>query len=129
MSSDDITQSEQRLADYQDDKTIRSILLSARSIAIVGLSPNALRPSNFVGFYLQRHGYRIVPVNPREKEILVCLARGESNKSIARTLCVAESTVKIHVQGILRKLNLVSRVQAAVYAVEKGLMPAPGRTA
>jgi predicted CoA-binding protein len=37
---------------------------------VVGLSPNVLRPSNFVGFYLQRHGYRIVPVNPREKEIL-----------------------------------------------------------
>src|SRR5690242_18717020 len=70
MSSGDVIQSEQRLADYQDDKTIRSILLSARSIAIVGLSPNALRPSNFVGFYLQRHGYRIVLVNPREKEIL-----------------------------------------------------------
>ena len=70
MSNGDVMQSEQRLADYQDDKTIRSILLSARSIAIVGLSPNALRPSNFVGFYLQRHGYRIVPVNPRETEIL-----------------------------------------------------------
>jgi uncharacterized protein len=70
MSSGDLTRSEQRLADYQDDKTIRNILLSARSIAIVGLSPNALRPSNFVGFYLQRHGYHIVPVNPREQEIL-----------------------------------------------------------
>jgi len=58
------------IADYQDDKTIRNILLAARTIAIVGLSSNVLRPSNFVGFYLQRHGYRIVPVNPREAEIL-----------------------------------------------------------
>lgn len=55
---------------YQDDRTIRDILRSARTIAIVGLSPNALRPSYFVGFYLQRHGYRIIPVNPREREIL-----------------------------------------------------------
>ncbi len=49
---------------------IRNILLAARTVAIVGLSANVLRPSNFVGFYLQRHGYRIVPVNPREREIL-----------------------------------------------------------
>jgi uncharacterized protein len=55
---------------YQDPIVIRQILLSARTIAIVGLSSNPLRPSNFVGFYLQRHGYRIVPVNPRETEAL-----------------------------------------------------------
>jgi uncharacterized protein len=55
---------------YQDVSTIRSIVQSARTIAIVGLSPNVLRASHFVGFYLQRHGYRIVPVNPRESEIL-----------------------------------------------------------
>jgi len=57
----------------------------------------------------------------REREILSYLARGESNKQIARTLSLAESTVKIHVQNILKKLNLTSRVQAAVYAVEQGL--------
>lgn len=62
-------------------------------------------------------------LSPREKEILGCLARGESNKEIARLLDVAESTVKIHVQSILRKLNLSSRVQAAVYAVEHGIVP------
>lgn len=61
-------------------------------------------------------------LTPREREIIVMLARGVSNKEIARTLDLAESTVKIHVQGILRKLNMTSRVQAAVYAVEHGLM-------
>jgi predicted CoA-binding protein len=55
---------------YQDPLIIREILQTARTIAIVGLSSNVLRPSNFVGFYLQRHGYRIVPVNPNEKEAL-----------------------------------------------------------
>lgn len=57
----------------------------------------------------------------RERDIVQCLARGESNKEIARNLDVAESTVKIHIQNILKKLNLSSRVQVAVYAVEHGL--------
>jgi predicted CoA-binding protein len=58
------------LGRYQDPLTIQRVIHSARTIAIVGLSSNALRPSNFVGFYLKRHGYRIIPVNPRESEIL-----------------------------------------------------------
>ncbi|MCE5180659.1 MAG: response regulator transcription factor [Betaproteobacteria bacterium] len=62
-------------------------------------------------------------LSPREKEIITHLARGASNKEVARALGVAESTVKIHVQSILKKLNLTSRVQAAVYAVEHGLVP------
>jgi len=62
-------------------------------------------------------------LSPREREILAFLAKGASNKEIARDLDLAESTVKIHVQHILRKLNLTSRVQAAVYAVEAGLAP------
>ncbi|HMM53644.1 MAG TPA: response regulator transcription factor [Candidatus Desulfobacillus sp.] len=60
-------------------------------------------------------------LSPREREILGFLARGASNKEIARGLELAESTVKIHLQSIMKKLNLVSRVQAAVYAVEHGL--------
>lgn len=61
-------------------------------------------------------------LSPREREIIVMIARGDSNKEIARVLNLAESTIKIHVQGILRKLNLAKRVQAAVYAVEHGLI-------
>jgi predicted CoA-binding protein len=45
-------------------------LRSARTVAVVGLSSNPLRASHFVGFYLQRHGYTIIPVNPRESEVL-----------------------------------------------------------
>ena len=60
-------------------------------------------------------------LTPRERETLRHLARGASNKEIARSLDLAESTVKVHVQNILRKLNLSSRVQAAVFAVENEL--------
>jgi predicted CoA-binding protein len=57
------------LARYQDPRTIQRVLHTASTIAIVGLSSNELRPSNFVGYYLKRHGYRVIPVNPRETEI------------------------------------------------------------
>ncbi|GAB3650446.1 response regulator [Ramlibacter alkalitolerans] len=55
-------------------------------------------------------------LSPREHEVLQQIARGASNKEIARTLLIAETTVKIHVQHILRKLGVSSRVQAAVLA-------------
>ena len=64
-------------------------------------------------------------LSPREREIVLHVARGASNKEIARALDVAESTVKIHVQHILRKLGVASRVQAAIWAVENGLAPKP----
>ena len=60
-------------------------------------------------------------LSPREREILRLIARGASNKEIARELGIAETTVKIHVQHLLRKLGLSSRVQAAVYASEHRL--------
>ncbi|HAL36757.1 MAG TPA: DNA-binding response regulator [Polaromonas sp.] len=55
-------------------------------------------------------------LSAREREVLALIAQGDSNKLIARKLDIAETTVKIHVQHILRKLQLTSRVQAAVYA-------------
>jgi two-component system nitrate/nitrite response regulator NarL len=60
-------------------------------------------------------------LTPREGEMLAQLALGLSNKEIARKLDVAESTVKIHLQSILKKLGVNNRVQAAIYAVEHGL--------
>jgi len=57
------------LGRYQDPLTIQRVLHAAETIAVVGLSSNELRASNFVGFYLKRHGYRVIPVNPRETEI------------------------------------------------------------
>lgn len=61
-------------------------------------------------------------LSPRETEILRLIARGDSNKVIARALDIAETTVKIHVQHILRKLDLTNRVHAAVYASERGMV-------
>jgi uncharacterized protein len=75
---------------YQDPLTIQRILAGAKTIAIVGLSGNPLRASNFVGLYLQRHGFRVIPVNPREPEIL-----GERSFASLRDLPVAVDVVDV----------------------------------
>ncbi|WP_416191134.1 response regulator [Neisseria sp. CCUG12390] len=64
-------------------------------------------------------------LTPRELETLKYLAVGHSNKVIAKHLNLAESTIKAYVQSILRKLNLSSRVQAAVYAIQHNLVSEP----
>lgn len=61
---------------------------------------------------------QLASLTEREREILEHLARGESNKTIARALDISHDTVKLHVRHILAKLNLSSRVEAAVFAVE-----------
>ncbi len=60
-------------------------------------------------------------LSAREREILLLIARGDSNKLIARELDIAETTVKVHIQHIFRKLQLTSRVQVAVFAAALGL--------
>jgi two-component system nitrate/nitrite response regulator NarL len=60
-------------------------------------------------------------LTPRERDIVRILSRGASNKDIARELDLAESTVKIHVRNVLRKLNLSSRVQIAIHALARDL--------
>jgi len=64
----------------------------------------------------------LASLSPRELDILRGIARGASNKEIGRELGIAETTVKIHVQHILRKLDISSRVHAAVIATEHGLL-------
>lgn len=76
--------------------------------------PGKVHPEAAPGTAEQR-----TPLSPREEDVLREIARGSSNKEIARALDIAETTVKIHVQHILRKLGLSSRVQAAVYASDR----------
>jgi two-component system, NarL family, response regulator LiaR len=57
------------------------------------------------------------PLSPREREVLRLIARGHSNRQIAKDLAIGEQTVKTHVRGILTKLGLQDRVQAAIFAL------------
>ena len=71
-----------------------------------------------------RQNEKVTPfahLTPRETEILGLLAEGQSNKAIARNLGISDGTVKLHVKAILRKLEVHSRVEAAVMAVEHGM--------
>lgn len=61
----------------------------------------------------------------REKEVLMCLVEGLSNKEIAEKLFISDKTVKIHVSKIFKKINVKSRSQAVIYAVQNQLVPLP----
>jgi DNA-binding NarL/FixJ family response regulator len=62
------------------------------------------------------------PLTPRELEVLGLLATGRTNQQIAQTLVISKGTVKVHVERIIRKLNVSDRTQAAVRAIEMGLL-------
>jgi uncharacterized protein len=92
---------------YQDADVIRRLLGSARTIAIVGLSANPLRPSHFVGFYLLRHGYRVIPVNPREREIL-------GQRSVER---LDQIDAQVDVVDVFREPSVVPQIGADAEAI------------
>jgi DNA-binding NarL/FixJ family response regulator len=64
-------------------------------------------------------------LTPREREILVLVAQGRSNRDIANALVISERTARTHVSNVLGKLGLASRTQAALWAVREGLVPGP----
>jgi predicted CoA-binding protein len=111
---------------YQDQLMIQRVLYSARTIAIVGLSKNELRASFFVGYYLKRHGYRVIPVNPREPEIL-----GEKSFNTLLEIpvpvdivnvfrapdalpAIAEDAVKIHAGNMWCQFGVVNEAGAQI---------------
>ena len=97
---------------YQDPLTIQSVLNRAKTIAIVGLSSNELRPSHFVGYYLKRHGYRVIPVNPREESIL-----GERSYP-----SLSDVPDKIDVVDVFRAPDAVPQIAREAVAAKAGAL-------
>src|SRR5437867_13435863 len=94
----------------QDPLCIQRVQHNSKTIAIVGLSKNELRASYFVGYYLKRHGYRVIPVNPREAEIL-----GE--KSCASLLDVP---VPVDVVNVFRAPDALPAIAAEAVKIGAG---------
>jgi predicted CoA-binding protein len=92
---------------YQDALTIQKVLHTARTIAIVGLSSNPMRPSYFVAFYLARHGYAIIPVNPREREVLGQKSYGS----------LADVPVPVDVVDVFRAPDALPEIARAAVAI------------
>jgi uncharacterized protein len=97
---------------YQDPFTIQRVLHSARTIAVVGLSSNELRASNFVGYYLKRHGYQVIPVNPGETGVL-----GEESYD-----SLSEVRVPIDIVNVFRVPDAVPAIAEEAVAIEAGTM-------
>jgi len=100
------------LARYQDPLTIQRVLHSAKTIAVVGLSGNELRASYFVGYYLKRHGYRVIPVNPRETEIL-----GQTSYASLRDV-----PVPVDIVNVFRAPDALPEIAADTVAIGAGSM-------
>ncbi len=97
---------------YQDPLTIQRVIHSARTIAVVGLSSNHLRASYFVGFYLKRHGYRVIPVNPRESSIL-----GEPSFA-----SLADVPVPIDIVNVFRAPDALPQIARDAVAIGAGTL-------
>ncbi|MFM2068214.1 MAG: hypothetical protein RLZZ584_3123 [Pseudomonadota bacterium] len=107
------------LKDMEPEDVVNAICNAARGELVVApsLTLKLAQLLHAGGPRKDRQGL-LESLTEREREILDHLARGESNKAIGRTLDISHDTVKLHVRHILTKLNLSSRVEAAVFAVE-----------
>lgn len=108
------------LKDMEPEDVIASIERCARGELVVAPSMTLKLAQMLEGGPSRSSERRdqLASLTERERQILEHLARGESNKTIARALDISHDTVKLHVRHILAKLNLSSRVEAAVFAVE-----------
>ncbi len=107
------------LKDMEPSDVIDSIVRAARGELVVAPAMTAKLAGLFdAGEQRQASRSSLDLLTVREREILAHVARGSSNKAIARTLGISHDTVKLHVRHILAKLGFSSRVEAAVFAIE-----------
>ena len=110
------------LKDMEPEELIKALHSIIQGETVVAQELTATLARVVQGNIQHRHDEdKLSELTPREREILTAIAEGGSNKVIARNLGITDGTVKLHVKSILRKLDVHSRVEAAVIAVEHGL--------
>ena len=113
------------LKDMDPDDVVDSIRRALRGELVVAPAM-AMKLSHLLGAQTGREEGTARALTERELEILGYIAQGMSNKGIAKALAISHDTVKLHVRHILAKLNVSSRVEAAVYAVERKVSGSTG---
>jgi uncharacterized protein len=123
---------------HDDISSLRHILKTCKTIAVVGLSAEWHRPSFFAAKYMQEHGYRIVPVNPKYKEILGEPCYGQLTdipfvvdmvdvfRKTADVLPIAQQAVSIGAQCLWQQIG-VENLEAATLAEQAGLLSVTNR--
>lgn len=111
------------LKDMEPDELVSALrdIEKGKSVVAHGLTDVLAKMVQGEPIEIEKKETPFSELTPRELEILCLLADGQSNKVIARNLGISDGTVKLHVKAILRKLEVHSRVEAAVIAVEQGL--------
>ena len=109
------------LKNASSDELIRAILHIAEGGVMVSPSMAAGLLSQIASSGAQRSAETESPLSPREKEVLVLVSQGETNKEIASSLFISENTVKTHLRNIMERLHVAKRTQAVAYAIRSGI--------
>ncbi|GAB3661188.1 response regulator transcription factor [Nocardioides korecus] len=114
------------LKDVTAERLVEGVRLVAEGAMLLGPAVTRRLVDDFAARGTARSPADLAPLSPRERDVLMGLARGRSNAEIAAELVVATETVKSHVAEVLRKLGLRDRIQAVVWAYEHGLVQPGG---
>ncbi len=110
------------LKDVTAERLVEGVRLVAEGSMLLGPAVTRRLVDDFAARGAAKPATDLAPLSPRERDVLMGLARGRSNAEIAGDLVVATETVKSHVAEVLRKLGLRDRIQAVVWAYEHGLV-------
>lgn len=113
------------LSDMSSEALIQSLALTMLGEKVFPTNLAKMLIDGHIDLAHKEHAFAAGVLSDREVQILRCLANGDPNKMIANRLNITEATVKVHLKGLLRKINVSNRTQAAIWAVGQGIDKAP----